>query len=94
MKVTFMSNIISQVFNFNNKDIRSALHNGQVYLSIVDVIEALLESGERPRKYWNDLKSGHNKNTGIQLSGKIGQLKLEAADGKMYLTDCATEILL
>ena len=88
-----MSNIISQVFNFNNKEIRSSVHNGQVYWSVVDVIESLLESGERPRKYWNDLKSGHNKNTGIQLSDFHGQLKLEAADGKMYLTDCATKIL-
>ena len=86
-----MSNIISQVFNFNNKEIRSSVHNGQVYWSVVDVIESLLESGERPRQYWSDLKNGHNQDTGIQLYGKIVQLKLEAADGKMYLTDCATQ---
>ena len=47
-----------------------------------------------PRKYWNDLKSKLQKE-GSQLSEKIGQLKMAAADGKKYATDVAdTEQLL
>jgi len=57
------------------------------YISIVDVIEVLTDS-DRPRKYWDDLKR-KLKAEGSELSEKIGQLKLPAADGKKYLTDAA-----
>jgi hypothetical protein len=57
------------------------------YISIVDVIEALTGS-DRPRKYWSDLKI-KLKNEGSELSEKIGQLKMQAPDGKMRLTDVA-----
>lgn len=63
------------------------------YFSIIDVIEILTES-ERPRKYWNDLKK-KLQNEGSELSEKIGQLKMQSSDGKMYKTDVAdTEQLL
>ena len=55
------------------------------YISIVDVIEALTDS-DRPRKYWSDLKSKLKKE-GSELSDKIGQLKMQAPDGKMRITD-------
>lgn len=55
------------------------------YFSVVDVIEVLTES-DRPRKYWNDLKLKLIKE-GSELSEKIGQLKMPAADGKNYKTD-------
>ncbi|MEI6751741.1 MAG: Bro-N domain-containing protein [Paludibacter sp.] len=57
------------------------------YFSIIDVIEVLTET-DRPRKYWNDLKKKLQKE-GSELSEKIGQLKLLAADGKKYKTDVA-----
>jgi len=41
---------------------------------------------DRPRKYWNDLKT-KLKNEGSELSEKIGQLKMQARDGKFYFTD-------
>ena len=63
------------------------------YFAIMDVIEVLTQT-DRPRKYWNDLKL-KLKNEGSQLSEKIGQLKMQASDGKYYLTDAAdTEIML
>lgn len=63
------------------------------YFSVIDVIEVLTDS-ERPRKYWSDLKKKLEAE-GSQLSEKIGQLKMEASDGKKYLTDTAdTETLL
>ncbi len=57
------------------------------YFSIVDAIEILTDSN-RPRKYWNDLKKKLQEE-GSELSEKIGQLKMRAADGKNYLTDVA-----
>jgi len=57
------------------------------YLSIVDVIE-ILTGTDRPRKYWSDLKAKLKKE-GSELSEKIGQLKMQSADGKFYLTDVA-----
>ena len=48
----------------------------------------MLTGNERPRKYWNDLKTKLIKE-GSQLSDKIGQLKLKSTDGKAYLTDVA-----
>ncbi len=58
------------------------------YFSVIDVVEVLTET-ERPRKYWNDLKK-KLLTEGSQLSEKIGQLKMLAADGKKYLTDVAS----
>lgn len=55
------------------------------YFSIIDVVEVLTET-DRPRKYWNDLKK-KLKLEGSELSEKIGQLKLLAADGKKYKSD-------
>ena len=41
-----------------------------------------------PRKYWSDLKAKLKKE-GSELSEKIGQLKMEAEDGKLRTTDVA-----
>ncbi len=63
------------------------------YFSVVDVI-AILTDSPRPRKYWNALKTKLQEE-GNQLSQNMGQLKMESADGKKYLTDVAnTEQLL
>ena len=73
---------------FEGKQIRKALHEGEWWFSIIDVVEALV-GGERPRKYWNDLKKKLLQEGYDQLSEKIGQLKMQASDGKLYATDCA-----
>ncbi len=63
------------------------------FFSVIDVVEVLTDS-PRPRKYWNALKTKLNSE-GSQLSQNVGQLKLEALDGKKYLTDVVdTETLL
>lgn len=80
---------------FEAKQIRAAWseEDQKWYFSVIDVIEALTGT-DRPRKYWNDLKTKLQKE-GSQLSEKIGQLKMTAADGKKYATDVAdTEQLL
>ncbi len=79
---------------FKSKKIRRTLHDNEWWFSIIDVIEALTGS-DRARKYWSDLKSKLIDDEGFrELSEKIGQLKMEASDGKKYETDCAnTETL-
>ena len=63
------------------------------FFSIIDVIEVLTDS-PRPRKYWNALKTKLKKE-GSELSHNLGQLKMQASDGKMRITDVAdTEQLL
>ena len=74
---------------FEQKQIRSlwSEEDEKWYFSIIDVIQVLIEN-DRPRKYWSDLKSKLLKE-GSEVSEKIGQLKLQAEDGKMRMTDVA-----
>ncbi|MBS4062019.1 MAG: hypothetical protein KG029_16600 [Bacteroidetes bacterium] len=74
---------------FEQKQIRTSWNEDEEkwYFSIIDVIEVLTGT-DRPRKYWNDLKTKLN-NEGSELSEKIGQLKMQSADGKNYKTDVA-----
>jgi len=63
------------------------------YFSVIDIVEVLTES-PRPRKYWSALKSKLQQE-GSELSQKLGQLKMQAEDGKFRETDVAdTESLL
>jgi DNA-damage-inducible protein D len=71
---------------FQGKKIRRTWFNDEWWFSVVDIVEALTESG-RARKYWSDLKKRLTEE-GFELSAKIGQLKLVSADGKSYQTDC------
>ena len=75
---------------FENKKVRSEWNDQehQWYFSIIDVIEVLTES-PRPRKYWNALKTKILEEGYEELSQNLGQLKMQSADGKFYLTDVA-----
>ncbi|MGL4942969.1 MAG: BRO family protein [Thermoguttaceae bacterium] len=76
---------------FDKNKIRSLYDAEQEkwYFSVIDIIEILTESNNS-RRYWSDLKSKLVNDEGFsQLYENIVQLKLEAADGKKYLTDCA-----
>jgi prophage antirepressor-like protein len=78
----------SKLALFEGREIRKSFHEGEWWFSIIDVIEALV-GGDRPRKYWNDLKKKLFTEGYDQLSEKIGQLKMKSGDGKSYMTDCA-----
>ena len=65
---------------FEGREIRKSFHEGEWWFSIIDVIEALV-GGDRPRKYWNDLKKKLFLEGYDQLSEKIGQLKMKSGDG-------------
>ncbi len=63
------------------------------YFSIVDVVSILSGSADG-RNYWKVLKH-RLKEEGSEVVTKCNQLKMQAADGKFYLTDAAdTETLL
>ena len=75
--VLFQQNRIRRVYDAQKEE---------WYFSVVDVISVLTDS-VAPRRYWSDLK-GKLRAEGSQVYEKIVQLKLEASDGKSYLTDC------
>lgn len=74
---------------FERKKIRSTWDNEKEewYFSVVDVVEALTDS-TNPRRYWSDLKK-KLKDEGSEVYENFVQLKLEAPDRKMRLTDAA-----
>lgn len=74
---------------FDQKQIRTLWNEEQEkwYFSIVDVVSVLTESIDG-RKYWNKLKQ-RLKEEGNETVTNCHQLKMQAADGKMRLTDVA-----
>ena len=60
------------------------------YFSIVDIIQVLTQQSDfqSARNYWKVLKNRLNKEGSASVT-KCNRLKLEAADGKKYLTDVA-----
>ena len=74
---------------FEQKQVRTHWDENQEewFFSIIDVVAILTES-PRARKYWSALKSKLKKE-GSELSQTLGQLKMEAEDGKMRITDVA-----
>lgn len=81
-------NKTTKIALFKGKKIRRTIYKNRWWFSVVDIIEVLTGTN-RPRKYWNDLKIKLVEEGYREVSEKIGQLKLEASDGKQYLTDCA-----
>ena len=80
--------IISKIAIFRGRQIRKTIYKNEWWFSIIDIVYALTGT-DRPRKYWDDLKRKLVTEGYIEVSEKIGQLKLIAPDGKMRETDCA-----
>lgn len=80
---------VTKIAIFEGKKIRRHWDekNEKWYFSVVDVIEVLTDS-TIPRRYWSDLKIKLQKE-GSKVYEKIVQLKMQATDGKLYLTDAA-----
>jgi len=81
---------MSDIKIFENKKVRSQYDadNEIWYFSIVDIVGILTEQPtvDRARNYWKVLKSRLIKE-GNETVTKCNQLKLEAEDGKLRLTD-------
>ena len=73
---------------YNDREVRAIWdeEKSKWYFSAVDIVAAISES-PRPRVYWGTVKS-RLKTKNSQLYSKCIQLKLTAADGKKYATDC------
>lgn len=79
---------INKLALFEGRHIRKALHQGEWWFSIIDVIEVLTGSSI-PKRYWSDLKKKLANEGATEAYEKIVRLKMAAPDGKMRLTDCA-----
>lgn len=79
----------TQLAVFKGKQIRRYWDkdNEKWYFSVVDIVDVLTGS-PNPRSYWKVLKS-RLKKEGSQVVTNCIQLKMQAADGKFYLTDSA-----
>lgn len=78
---------------FEQKKIRSVYDEEKDiwYFSVVDVISILIEKDyQTTRKYWNKLSERLRNEGATESVTNCHQLKLEAADGKKYLTAVAT----
>lgn len=72
---------------FEDKKIRRIWHNDEWYFSVIDIINALIETPDA-RNYWKVLKHRLLKE-GSEVVTKCNQLKLPAEDAKLRETDCA-----
>lgn len=81
------SDLIRVAF-FEGKRIRKIMNEGEWWFSVIDIIDVLTAS-KTPKRYWSDLKRKVAKEGYSELYDKIVRLKLVAADGKYYATDCA-----
>jgi len=77
----------SKLVVFESKSIRRIWHNEEWWFSVVDVCGALTDSLDAGA-YWRKLKQ-RLKAEGSEVVTNCHGLKLEAADGKKYTTDCA-----
>lgn len=88
-----MKNTKNEIKLFEDKKVRSIWDTNQEqwYFSIVDVIAILTEQNnyQGARNYWKVLKHRLIKE-GNETVTNCNQLKIEANDGKMRLTDVAT----
>ena len=71
------------LISFEGKNVRKIWHNDEWYFSVVDIIEVLTDS-HSPRAYWTKFKQ-HT----AHLSENYVKLKLQASDGKHFVSDCA-----
>lgn len=86
---------IQKIAVFEGKKIRRHWDdkNEKWWFSVVDVV-AVLTNSANPRNYWKVLKN-RLKKEGSEVVTKCNQLKMQASDGKYYLTDAAdTETVL
>lgn len=77
---------------FEQKQIRTHwdAENEEWYFSVVDICNVLSESASKdPGAYWRKLKQ-RLKAEGSEVVTNCHGLKLQAADGKFYKTDCMT----
>lgn len=76
----------NKIVVFRGKEIRRILEANEWLFSVVDIIAVLTDS-DKPRDYWYRMKRREKESSGVELSTLCRQLKIQASDGKKYLTD-------
>lgn len=77
----------TQIALFKGRTIRRTIHQNEWWFSVVDVVAALVDSPDAGA-YWRKLKQ-RLREEGSEVVTFCHGLKLPAADGKKYETDCA-----
>ena len=79
---------------FKDRPIRKVFNEGLWYFSIVDVIEAVVETAS-PSRYWTQLRDKIMTKEGFaDLFDKIKKVKMKGRDGKEYPTEtCDAETI-
>jgi hypothetical protein len=83
-----LTNEVTKISIFHGKQIRRIFVEKEWWFSVIDV-SAFLTDSKKPRDYWHKMKIREKSTSDIELSTICRQLKLTAADGKKYETDCA-----
>ncbi len=78
---------VTMIAVFKGRQVRRVLHEDKWWFSVVDVVGALTDSPDAGA-YWRKLKQRLTEE-GSQVVTFCHGLKLPAADGKKYETDCA-----
>jgi len=78
---------IARIALFEGKKIRKTWHNDKWWFSVIDVCAALTDSADAGA-YWRKSKQRFVEE-GSEVVTFCHGLKLEAMDGKKYITDCA-----
>jgi DNA-damage-inducible protein D len=73
----------NQLVVFEQKEIRRAELNGEIYFSVIDIVGILAESAN-PQSYWGQLKKREP-----HLLTICQKVKFKGMDGKNYPSDCA-----
>lgn len=79
--------LVAKIAVFEDRKIRKTWQGDEWWFSVVDVCAALTDSADAGA-YWRKLKQ-RLLEEGSQVVTFCHGLKLEASDGKKYLTDCA-----
>ena len=66
---------IAKVAVFEGKHIRKILHEGEGWFSVIDIVP-ILTGSSIPKRYWSDLKKKLVTEAYVEVSEKIGQLKM------------------
>lgn len=82
-----MTNKLTKISSFHEKEIRKVFFQEEWHFSIVDICAVLAESSDSGA-YWRKLKQRLVAD-GSQVVTFCHGLKMVASDGKKYVTDCA-----
>ncbi len=86
-QTSFFMDTGNKIILFQEKQIRRVWHNDEWWFAVVDVV-AVLSGSENPAVYWRVLKKRLLDEGANQTVTNCNGFKMEAADGKLRITDC------